>query len=96
MTWHKKSLCHTDGQQPRFIELPRVGEYFYLMYMEDIIKANIDRMFPGYELDCSYCCKISRDADIFVDDAESYSTNEVAIYWNSPLVALISAVEKAN
>ena len=28
-------------------------------------------MFPGYELDCSYCCKISRDADIFVDDAES-------------------------
>ena len=56
---------------PRFIELPRVGEYFYLMYMEDIIKANIDRMFPGYELDCSYCCKISRDADIFVDDAES-------------------------
>ena len=56
---------------PRFIEPPRVGEYFYLMYMEDIIKANIDRMFPGYELDCSYCCKISRDADIFVDDAES-------------------------
>ena len=32
---------------PRFIELPRVGEYFYLMYMEEIIKANLDRMFPG-------------------------------------------------
>ena len=41
------------------------------MYMEDIIKANINRMFPGYDLDCSYCCKISRDADIFVDDATS-------------------------
>ena len=26
---------------PRFIELPRQGENFYLMYMEDIIKANI-------------------------------------------------------
>ncbi len=26
-------------------------------------------MFPGYEVDCSYCFKISRDADIFVDDA---------------------------
>lgn len=56
---------------PRFIELPRQGENFYLMFMEDIIKANINRMFPGYELDCSYCCKISRDADIFVDDAAS-------------------------
>ena len=54
---------------PRFIELPRVDGNYYLMYMEDIIKANINRMFPGYELDCSYCCKISRDADIFVDDA---------------------------
>ena len=35
---------------PRFIELPRQGENFYLMYMEDIIKANINRMFPGYIL----------------------------------------------
>lgn len=35
-------------------------------------------------------------AKCYVDDAESYSTNEVAIYWNSPLVALISAVENAN
>lgn len=54
---------------PRFIELPKVDENYYLMYMEDIIKANIGMMFPGYEVDCSYCCKISRDADIFVDDA---------------------------
>ncbi|WP_455672030.1 RNA degradosome polyphosphate kinase [Phocaeicola sp.] len=56
---------------PRFIELPQTGDNFYLMFMEDIIKANIGRMFPGYDLDCSYCCKISRDADIFVDDAVS-------------------------
>lgn len=61
---------------PRFIELPRRGDNFYLMYMEDIIKANLGRMFPGYELDCSYCCKISRDADIFVDDA---ATSEVML-----------------
>lgn len=59
---------------PRFIELPKQGDNFYLMYMEDIIKANIDRMFPGYELDSSFCCKISRDADIFVDDAMNSET----------------------
>jgi polyphosphate kinase len=56
---------------PRFIELPSIGEYRYLMFMEDIIKANLWRMFPGYDMDCSYCCKISRDADIFVDDADT-------------------------
>lgn len=54
---------------PRFIELPPQDGNYYLMFMEDIIKANIDRIFPGYEVDCSYCCKISRDADIFVDDS---------------------------
>jgi polyphosphate kinase len=56
---------------PRFIELPSIGPNRYLMFMEDIIKANLWRMFPGYEMDCSYCCKISRDADIFVDDADT-------------------------
>ena len=56
---------------PRFVELPSVDGNHYLMYMEDIIKMNIGLMFPGYELDSSYCCKISRDADIMVDDASS-------------------------
>lgn len=54
---------------PRFIELPKHEDDYYLMFMEDIIKANIGRMFPGYEMDCSYCFKISRDADILIDDA---------------------------
>lgn len=35
-------------------------------------------------------------ARCYIDNTESYSTNEVAIYWNSPLIALISVVEKNN
>lgn len=53
---------------PRFIELPKHGEDFYLMFVEDIIKSNLDVVFPGYDVDCSYCIKISRDADILIDD----------------------------
>lgn len=56
---------------PRFVELPSKDGVYYLMYMEDIIKANIGLMFPGYEVDCSYCCKISRDADIMVDGEDT-------------------------
>ena len=56
---------------PRFIELPKQGDNYYLMFIEDIIKANIDVIFPGYEVDCSYCIKISRDADILIDDTTS-------------------------
>lgn len=58
---------------PRFIELPKMGGNYYLMFIEDIIKANIDTIFPGYEVDCSYSIKISRDADILIDDAANTS-----------------------
>jgi polyphosphate kinase len=60
---------------PRFVELPSQQGNYYLMYMEDIIKMNIHKMFPGYEVDSRYCFKISRDADIFIDDIISSRIN---------------------
>lgn len=60
---------------PRFIELPKEGKDYYLMFIEDIIKANLQTIFPGYRVDSSYCIKISRDADILIDDATS--SNEI-------------------
>ena len=60
---------------PRFIELPKQDKNYYLMFIEDIIKANIDTIFPGYNVDSSYCIKISRDADILID--ESANTSEI-------------------
>ncbi len=55
---------------PRFIELPPQKGFHYLMYIEDIIKANLDLIFPGYIVDSSYCIKISRDADILIEDTD--------------------------
>lgn len=60
---------------PRFIELPQQGDFYYIMYMEDIIKMNIHKIFPGYDVDSRYCFKISRDADIFIDDVISSKIN---------------------
>lgn len=60
---------------PRFIELPQQGDIYYIMYMEDIIKMNIHKIFPGYDVDSRYCFKISRDADIFIDDVISSKIN---------------------
>ena len=56
---------------PRFIELPSREKNHYLMFTEDIIKANLNLIFPGYDVDSSYCIKISRDADILIDDIAS-------------------------
>ena len=56
------------SKMPRFVELPPMGEEHCIMYVEDIIKMNLPMMFPGYEVDSSYCFKVSRDADVYVDD----------------------------
>ena len=56
------------SKAPRFVELPRRGNTYYIMYLEDIIKANLDVIFPGYEVESAYCIKISRDADIVIDE----------------------------
>lgn len=53
---------------PRFIELPKRDGQSYIMYHEDMIRANLDVVFPGYEVDSSYCIKISRDADIMIEE----------------------------
>ena len=39
-------------------------------------------------------CKDMPAAKCYVDNSQSYSMNEVTIYWNSPLIYLLSATEK--
>ncbi|MCR4694172.1 MAG: glycoside hydrolase family 9 protein [Pseudobutyrivibrio sp.] len=35
-------------------------------------------------------------AKCYVDNAQSYSTNEIAIYWNSPVIYLIAGEIAGN
>jgi polyphosphate kinase len=53
---------------PRFISLPSYNGMFYYMFIDDIIRANLPLIFPGYDVDGCYSIKISRDADIYIDD----------------------------
>ena len=53
---------------PRFIELPQHEGKFYIMFIDDIIRTNLANVFPGYEIDSCYSIKISRDADIYLED----------------------------
>lgn len=53
---------------PRFVELPSIDDTFYYMFAEDVISANLSEIFTGYTVEGTYNIKISRDADIFIDD----------------------------
>lgn len=61
---------------PRFIELPKHEGKYYIMFIDDIIRANLSSVFPGYDIDSCYNIKISRDADIYLDDETSSSIVE--------------------
>lgn len=41
-------------------------------------------------------CKYSAPAKCWVDNSESYSTNEITIYWNSPLTYLLTVTDSAE
>ncbi|MDL2243921.1 RNA degradosome polyphosphate kinase [Parabacteroides sp. OttesenSCG-928-J18] len=53
---------------PRFIELPEHDGKHYIMFSDDMIRANLHTVFPGYIIDSCYSIKISRDADIYLED----------------------------
>lgn len=53
---------------PRFIELPRSREQHCNMFLDDIVRMNLDALFPGYDIDSSYSIKLTRDADLGIDD----------------------------
>jgi polyphosphate kinase len=55
---------------PRFIQLPSYEGNHYIMFIDDVIKANMQSVFPGYEIVDCFSIKISRDADFSLEDAD--------------------------
>ena len=55
---------------PRFIELPEMDGKYYVMFIDDIIRANLQSVFPGYEVVDCFSIKISRDADFSLEEED--------------------------
>ncbi|RNC65113.1 polyphosphate kinase 1 [Proteiniphilum sp. X52] len=55
---------------PRFIQLPSYEGNHYIMFIDDVIKANMRSVFPGYEIVDCFSIKISRDADFSLEDED--------------------------
>jgi len=59
-------------KQGRFISVPasKKGRND-IMIIDDIIRHNIRHIFPGYEIIGSYSIKLTRDAELYIDDEYS-------------------------
>ncbi len=53
---------------PRFIELPsRAGKHEVIM-IDDLVRQSAAWLFPGYDIVDTYSIKLSRDAELYIDD----------------------------
>ena len=55
-------------QVGRFIELKNEGKEHFISFIDDIIRAEIHEVFPKRKVDGIYQVKMSRDAELYIDD----------------------------
>lgn len=53
---------------PRFIQLPSSGDKHDLIILDDIVRHNVSTMFPGYDILDTFSIKLTRDAELYIDD----------------------------
>lgn len=53
---------------PRFIELPSSKDRHDLIMIDDIVRHSIAWLFPGYDVLDTYSIKLTRDAELYIDD----------------------------
>ncbi len=52
----------------RFVQLPQIDGKHYIMFLDDVIRFNLDIVFPGYIVEASHSIKLSRNADLLIED----------------------------
>lgn len=76
---HKKPLAESEyalvkipsDQLPRFITLPSAPNRHDVIMLDDIVRHSVSWLFPGYEILDTYSIKLTRDAELYIDDEYS-------------------------
>ncbi|HTN17226.1 MAG TPA: polyphosphate kinase 1 [Chitinophagaceae bacterium] len=55
----------------RFILAPKSGAVHVILFLDDIIRANVAKIFPGYTVSECYSIKMTRSADVDIIDENS-------------------------
>ena len=53
---------------PRFIQLPRLGNDDYILFLDDVLRKNLQEVFPGFIIHDAYSIKLTRDAEMMLED----------------------------
>ncbi len=53
---------------PRFVEIPSISKKKYIIFLDDIIRYKIDKIFEAYTIVDCYSIKLTRDAELYIED----------------------------
>ena len=56
---------------PRFVEIPSNDNKKYIIFLDDIIRYKIDKIFEAYDIVDCYSIKLTRDAELYIEDEYS-------------------------
>jgi polyphosphate kinase len=56
---------------PRFVRLPSPGGRYDVIFLDDIVRHSVSYMFPGYDIMDTFSIKLTRDAELYIDDEYS-------------------------
>lgn len=66
---YKYALVEIPSEKTeRFVTLPESDGNNFVIFVDDIIKLNIEKLFPGYIVESYYSIKLTRDAELYIDD----------------------------
>lgn len=53
---------------PRFTELAVIGQDHYILFLDDALRENLPEIFPGFRVKGAYSVKLTRDAELHLED----------------------------
>ncbi len=56
---------------PRFVRLPSAPGRHDVIFLDDIVRHSLSWMFPGYDILDTFSIKLTRDAELYIDDEYS-------------------------
>ncbi len=60
-----------SDQLPRFVALPSSPNRFDLILLDDVVRHSVSWLFPGFDIQDTYSIKLTRDAELYIDDEYS-------------------------
>jgi polyphosphate kinase len=53
---------------PRFSYLPSIGADHYILFLDDVVRENLQEVFPGFIVHGAWSIKLTRDAEMNLED----------------------------